>query len=201
RANTNGAIDEQLQGLERGDRGGRVDLAGFWQRQRWHAIALLTGDAQRFPTARQDREVRASPHKGISEQRACIEQVLAVIEQKQEPLVPEMFGECRRDRLLRLFFEPEDLRRGPRHEAGLGERCELDQPCAIRKTLEGIGGKLQAQARLATTASTGKREQPGSGEQSLQFPQFSITSDKSRCLLGQVVRRGLQRAQRRKILS
>ena len=75
--------------------------------------------------------MRALPHEGIDERRACIEQVFAVIEQQQEPPVLEMFDECRRDGLPRFFVETKHRRRGPRHEARVGKRRQLDQPGAV----------------------------------------------------------------------
>ncbi len=96
-----------------------------------------------------------------------------------------------------LFLEPKDRCQRLRHEVGIRQAREFDQPHAIRKRVEQVGGDLQREPRLAAAAGAGQREQPGLAQQRLHFRDFLFAADEARQLLRQVVGRRVQRAQRR----
>jgi hypothetical protein len=192
------AIDEELcrfvlrQGLW------RLHLLQMGKRERRHSVRLLSTNAESFPAARDNRHLRALPHKRVGQPRAAVEQVLTVIEQQQQPLILEMLGERLDDWLALRFPHAEHRRHRLWHETRVRERREFHEPGAIRELFERVGGNLQAHPRLAAAASARERQQAGLGNQRLQLRQRLLTPNEARGLLRQVVRYGLQRTQRRK---
>ena len=77
------------------------------------------------------------------------DEVLAVVENQEQLLRTHVVDERVHRRLSRLGLETQvtaDLRR---HEVGVGEQRQLDEPGAIAIAVEGIGCDLQAEAGLA----------------------------------------------------
>jgi len=81
----------------------------------------------------------------------------------------------------------------PRHalgnEFGSGEGGKLDKADAILEVFSQLGGGLQRESRLATTARTGERQQPARGHHPLQFVELPLASHEAADLYRQVAPR------------
>ena len=76
---------------------------------------------------------------------------------------------------------------------------ERDEIHAVRELVEHAGGDLQAEPRFAGAARPGQRQQAGPIQELPGFAHLIIPPDKARQLRRQVVRRRLQRLERREI--
>ena len=132
--------------------------------------------------------------------RARRDKVLAVVEHDEQLAVLDMGGERFDQRPSRLVAHREDLRGDARNQRRIADRRQIDEPDAIRKVLHQVGGDLQRQPRLAETAHPQQRQQPRLPEQVLGVAELALAPDERRDLLRKIVRRRLERAQRRKIL-
>ena len=74
---------------------------------------------------RQDPHAGALPHERVGQRRAGVEQVLAVVEQQQQPLVLEVLGERLGDGLARLFLHAQHRRHRLRHETRVGRAARV----------------------------------------------------------------------------
>src|SRR6266567_6647698 len=116
RAGEQGTVGKELHRLEWRDGGRRMRLLRIGKRERRHSVRLLATDAERFPAARENRQMWALTHECVDQVCAAVEQVLAVIEQEQEPLVLEVLGEHLADRLARLFLQSQHRRHRLRYQ-------------------------------------------------------------------------------------
>jgi hypothetical protein len=100
-------------------------------------------------------------------------------------------------RLRNAEHRCDDLGHEPRIRGG----CKLDEPDAVGIVVDDAGSDLQRQPRFAEAAGSDERDQARSREQRLDLGRLALATDERRDLLGQVVRRRLQRSQRRKRLA
>jgi hypothetical protein len=93
------------------------------------------------------------------------------------------------------------LRHHLRHQRGVGDRLQCDEPRAIGMLVEDFGGELQREPRLADAAGTQQGDQPRGFQKLPDMREVVLAADERRQLLRQIVRRRVERAQRRKILQ
>ena len=89
-----------------------------------------------FAAARQDPHVGPLTQQVVGHRRAGVEDVLAVIEEQQEPLVLDVLGERVGDWLARLFLHTQHRRHRLWYESRVRERREFHEPRAVRKLRE-----------------------------------------------------------------
>ena len=75
-------------------------------------------------------------YERVDQLRATVDQVLAVVEEQQQPLVLEVLGESLDDWTAWLFHQAQHRHYCLRHETLVRERREFHQPDAIGKALE-----------------------------------------------------------------
>ena len=73
-----------------------------------------------------------------------------------------------------------DRRHRLRHQAGIGQRRQIDDPDAVGKAIEHVRGQLERQARLAAAAGAGERQQPGGRDEPQELRDFPIAPDEVR---------------------
>jgi hypothetical protein len=124
--------------------------------------------------------------------------VLAVVEAEQRAARGELARQRRQRPLDGLDEHAERARDLLGHV--LGDTGELDPPDPVRPAPGLAGRGLRRQARLARAAGAADGHQPLAREQAVQVGQLVTAADEARQLDRQVVRRGVERAQRRRFL-
>ena len=123
--------------------------------------------------------------------------MLAVVQDDEHALVGDIGEQRRRDAFAGAFFHAHHLGHGLRHQRRVRQRRQLDQPHAIGVLVQHLGTDLQRQAALADAAHAQKSQEPRLAEQPPHLGELTLAPDEAVELLRQVVRRRLQRAQRR----
>ena len=95
--------------------------------------------------------------QGVGEAGACIDQVLAVIEEQQELALAERRADLINDGPPRLFTDVHGRGNCPRNACRIGDGRQLDQPHPIGITVEDSGGEVEGEPGLAAAARTGQR--------------------------------------------
>ena len=130
---------------------------------------------------------------------ARVHNVLAIVEHEQEAPVARELEQCLEHRMPRVFLHAERGGHRLRHQPGIADRREFDQPHAVRIIVEHLCRHLQRQARLAEASAAQQRQEPRLAEQPGDFGEFALARDERRQLLRQVVRRLRERPQGRKL--
>ncbi len=198
------AVQKKTNGLELrqalGGRGSAGEVAPrLGKRERWQRPGRFARHAQRLAAAGQDAKLRTRTQQRFGEARAGSDEVFAIVEDEQEPLVAEEAGERGGERALGLLAKIERGRDAFDDHRGISGRGEFDEPNAVRIVVDQVGSHLQRQARLAGATRAGEREQARAAEQALHFGQFALAADEARELQGQIIRRAFERKQRREL--
>jgi hypothetical protein len=96
--------------------------------------------------------------------------------------------------IARRLPHPENRGHRLRHEIGVGERGELDQPHPVLDVLRRLRGDREGEARLARAPGTGEGQKPALREQSLDLCRLALAPDEAGQLQRQVVRPALGRS-------
>ena len=115
-------------------------------------------------------------------------------------MIPDVRTERLGERPAGLFAYLQHLRGRIRDQRFIPDRSQVDEPNAVRIPFQHVSGNLQCQAGLAEAAHAQQREQARPFEQTLGIGELALPSDERSKLLGQVVRRRLERTQRGKVL-
>ena len=102
------------------------------------------------------------------------------------------------ERAVAGLVEPERLRDRRQEQRGVGHRLERHEPHAVREQFDGLGCRVEREARLAGAARSGERHEAYvfGREQRLERLQLIGSPDERRRLCGKVRRAVLQRPQR-----
>jgi hypothetical protein len=130
---------------------------------------------------------------------AGVYQVLAVVEEQEQALVPQVVDEHLVQGASRLLMDAQRGSHGLLDEGRIGQGRQLHQPGAPGKVVEQIGSHLQRQAGLARAARPGEGQQARRREQALDFGHLALAAHKAGELDRQVVGIGCQGADGRKI--
>ena len=123
----------------------------------------------------------------FGEDSACADDLLAIVENQEHPLVAEKRDERFQHRLARLFSQAQRGRDHGRDQRGIQHCSHVHKPDAICELVHGFGRRLQRKARLSIPARPRKRQQPSAGHQVLDLCEFLFAADETGQLLGQVV--------------
>ena len=94
------------------------------------AVLAFTRYPERLPAGRQDVDARRSAENRRRQASRRLNDVLAIVEQQQHPLVPEAATRPGK-RIFGADFQAEHGRNRARHQARVAERCQIDQPDAV----------------------------------------------------------------------
>ena len=97
----------------------------------------LAGDAEQLTARRQDSDVRTVANERVGQLGANVDQMLAVVQEKQEVLRTQALGERLKEGNTRDLTDSQGLGYGLGHQQWIGQRGQLDQPDAIGKLIEG----------------------------------------------------------------
>ncbi len=135
--------------------------------------------------------------KGVVGQlRARLDHVLAVVEDEEEGLRPNVVHQRIQARPALLLLDAQPRRHGVDEKCRIAKGGQLDEPNAVDEALELIGGDSERQARLARSARSGQREESIRGQQAPQLLELALASDETRELDRQIVGRSIERSQR-----
>jgi hypothetical protein len=156
--------------------------------QRQHREALLAGGAQQLAARGQDAHVRRRLEDRVRELRRGLDHVLAVVEDQQGTVPLQVRADALQQRPARLLAHAERLRRLADDEPGVADRREVEEPDAVGKFVDLLGGGLQREARLAEPAHAEQREQARRAEQAPHLRELALAADERGRLVRQVVR-------------
>jgi hypothetical protein len=149
---------------------------------------VLTGHRQRLPAGRDHPYARRRGEQVADEPGGRFEQVLAVVEDQQQLLVPEV-GAQPGGRLGRsLVAQAEGGHDGVADQGRIPQLRELDQPGATPETPAEVGRDPDRQAGLAHTTRAYQADQPRARQLLPDFGQLTAAADETGRLGGQVAR-------------
>ena len=157
---------------------------------------------KRLAAGGDDADVGRRPEQRVGELRARAHHVLAVVQNQRAALcgfrcAQSVCGE-RLARLLAHARAPGRRRSGTSDGSRIGARSTNQTPSGYASIMS--ARDLQRQPRLAEAAHAQQRQQARFPSSALASRQLPLAPDERRELLRQVVRRRLERAQRREIL-
>ena len=124
------ALDEQLHGGEGRRLGGRQSGRRLRGAERCETVFVFARHPKRLPAGRQDVYARSSAEKSRRQAGHRLNEVHAIVEQQQHPIVSEGSDQGGK-RIFGAHFQTEHGRNRARHQAGVAERCQVDQPDAV----------------------------------------------------------------------
>ena len=123
--------------------------------QRSHAPHGFAGGAQWRAARGDDVQPGTRGQQRVGEVRAGSEQVLAVVEHDEGLSAADVSGERLGRHLIRLFGDAERPGKRQRHQPGVTQVCEFDQPGTVHMLSRDVPRQLHGEPRLAHTASSG----------------------------------------------
>ncbi len=127
--------------------------------ERGNAPRRLPRDTQSFAARGQDAERRASPQQLVDEWPHATEYVLAVVEHDQTVELPQRLGEGVDDRPPELLAKAEHLGELGGDALRITDRCQLDTPHPVGRSIELGPPHLVRQPGLPATSRSRDRQQ------------------------------------------
>ena len=189
-------LDEEPDRLQLGQAGeGRQGLQ-IWERERRRAPGHLAAHAQRLAAGRQDDNVGAGAQQGGGEPGARVQEMLAVVQDDQQPPLGQLPGQrdLGRPRLGQRHVQ--HRRDRLRHQLGTRERRQLDDVDAVGIAVGQPGRDLVGQPGLAGAAGAGQGEQSRAAERLADLGKLAPAADEGRLLRPQAFRDARRRASR-----
>ena len=152
------ALDEQLHGGKSRRLGGRQPGRRLRAAERCEAVLAFTRYPERFPAGRQDAYAWRSAEKRRRQAGHRLDEMLAVVEQQQHPIVSKGSDKGGK-RIFGADFQTEHGRNRARHQAGVAERCQVDQPDAVFVAGDHALGDGEGDRGLADTSGPDDRHQ------------------------------------------
>ena len=166
----------------------------------------LSRHAEALAAAGENAHARASRQHGVDELGNGTEEVLAIVEDQQQPAARQVGEDGVLDGIGPLVSLRADAQRLG-HCGGDGRAVlkptQLDEPDPVRISLERRRGGMEREARLACASHARKRHQSRRRHQCLDLLELTGSSDELRQAGGQVVARvdDPARGQRRELLG
>lgn len=160
-----GAPAEQLHrraGEQLPDRG---PTARDRRRQRRHHEHLLPGDAQHVAAGRQHADTGRGPEQGVGQARAGVDEVLAVVQHKQQPPAADMAGDHVEGGAAGLVHQAQRGGHGMGQQLRVAQPGQLHDAHPVAERAGDRGGGTQRHPGLADAPGPRQRDQPRRGEQ------------------------------------
>ncbi len=180
-----GALDKQL------DRGARVDPAGRLvraqrvirigrpgNRERVERAGVLAADVERLAAGGQQGDLRRAGDQGLGQHRAGVDQVLAAVEDKQQPAAAELVEQLLSPGAWPGPWQPERAGDRVRHQPRVAHPGQLDQAGTVGEAWLRPGRRPQRQPGLADAGRPGHGDQPGARQQLVQPGKLRLPADK-----------------------
>jgi hypothetical protein len=143
-------------------------------RQRPDRKGVLAGHVERLLRGGEHGHAGSIPHDGLGERGAGVEQVLARVEDQQQPPVPQVL-EQRVERGARVLLgQAEHARDRVGQQRGVAQVRQLDDPGAVRVADGCLCGRDERDPRLADPARSDDRHDPGVREHRGDPREFAL---------------------------
>ncbi len=163
-----GPFAKQRDGVGTGEFRYAGDLIGG-HGQRRDVPDHLSGQAENLPACGEHRDVQASGEQGVSEPSSGLDEVLAVVEDEQQPASPQMVTEAFVRRPSRSHERTGEETEGGDDlvgdEVGVTDGREFDEPGAVRKSSQDFCCRLERQPRLAHPPGAHQGQKAGRREE------------------------------------
>ena len=154
----------------------RVDLRHGHRRHRQQVLAV---HRQRLPAGREHRQVLGAAQQLGDERRARVDEVLAVVQDQQQPVPAHRHHEVVDLPLGEPVVQAVRLRDRARHQRRLGPAGQLDHRDAAVVPGRQVAGDPQGEPGLADAAGAGQRDQPCVREQVDDLAELPATTDEA----------------------
>ena len=173
--------------------------AQIGRRKRGDRQDRLAGHAQRLTTRDHEAHARAGADERLGQLRTLAENRIAVVEDEQQPLAPQVVDDRGQQRPSGRLGQPEGADHRREHEVGGGEAAALDDPGAVLELVEQRPGEPEPDPGLADPAGPGQRQERGSPEDLGRLLDLALAADEARDLEVEVVPRRLRGSRRREV--
>ena len=153
-------------------------------------------DPQPLAAASDERHCCRAGQDRLDHLGGGIEDVLAVVEDDQEPAADERLGDAVRHAEAGLGGDAQRGRDRIGHGRGIADRSQLHQPDPVRELVRQGGGDLKCEAGLADATDAGQGHEPVRVHQLGQLRHLELAPDEARGLRREVARRRVERAER-----
>ena len=161
-----------VRGIEaRPRRGGALAEQPLGLGQRGHPPGDLVGAAQRLAARGQDAHAGPGAQNLLGQAGARVDQVLAVVENEQRLARGQMRHERLQGRARCGDRHADGQRRRLRHERGVAEARQVDEPSAVGQLRQRVRRDLERQPRLAAAPGAGERHEPGARPAGARCPR------------------------------
>jgi hypothetical protein len=166
--------------------------------QRGHPPDDLVGAAQRLAARGQDAHAGPGAQNLLGQAGARVDQVLAVVENDQRLARGQMRHERLQSPARCGDRHADGQRRRLRHEHGVAEARQVDEPSAVGQLRPRVRRDLERQPRLAAAPGAGERHEPGAAQQARDLRALALTADERGQLAREVAAARRRRARRRR---
>ena len=177
----------------------RRQVRRIWQQERRKRVLLLAVGVQRR-AARHEHLRSWSPSKQAGDEGRRIEDTLEIVQDQQQPLSAEHPGQALRQPTA-LVPHAKHAGDGRGDQGRIVEHAQIDEPDAVRKVFQHIGGGLQCHPGLAHTtwSRNGQEADVPTAEEGNNLSNLLLATEKRRQLHGEVVRASGQASNRREV--
>ena len=138
----------------------------------------LTHDVQGFAAGGENFQIRRSVKRIMAQLRARLNQVFAIVEDKQEIFRAEVILQNVCDEGVAAFMQIENRREGLGYQRRVRERSKINQPYAVgERAVAQISGRFEREPRFAATARTREHQQASCTEQSFHIGDLAFATD------------------------
>src|SRR2546426_5640262 len=127
--------------------------------------------------------------QSVNQTRRSVDQMLAVVQDNQEPATREIAFERVRKCAARLLGDSKRRRDRLRNQIGTSHRGQLDQPDTVREVLQELACGLQGETSLTDPAWSRQRQEPLGQVRLLDGLHFLLAAPETGQLSGKVMRR------------
>ena len=167
---------------------GSVSIDG-WQLEWRNGHHVLTRHLQRLPGGGDHPHVRSSAEDLAHQPSGRLEQVLAVVEEEQQPPLSQVSDQDVHRPRGSLVPEVERAEHGVGHEGRLANLAELDQPGSVREAPCELGSGPKGEPRLAHATRADQAHHARGRELPPDLSELAAAADKCGRLRRQVARR------------
>ena len=167
-----------VRGIEaRPHRGSALAEQPLGFRQAGHPPGDFVGAAQRLAARGQDAHAGPGTQNLLGQAGTRVDQMLAVVKNEQRLARGQVRDQRLQGRARSGDRHADGQRRRLRHERGVAEARQIDEPSAIGQLRQRVGGGLERQPRLAAAPGPGERHEPGALQQASDLGALALTAD------------------------
>ncbi len=144
-------------------------------RQGKQRVGVLALGVERLPAGREQSYPRGGAQHGVGERGTGVDQVLARVEDEQQPPAAQVAQDTREVR----FRQPERLGDGFHEQRGIADAAKVGEQDAVRKLVSRLRRGAQASPRLADPGRADDRHHAGGAKESADPGQFGRAADKA----------------------